>query len=159
MTPEKKKQTKLNQNEISKKIANRYKTAMPSEPTLYITSKSNLHYTRGITPMRVTSGGAHLCGLAAGLHSSERTSQRWLAVGDTAPIWPTRDLNPRPSAPIACAQATNGRFVHNIKIEISIYLLCLAFYDGPSSRIWRWTLGSAETAEQMRREIAMELKR
>ena len=30
-------------------------------------SKSNLHYTRGITPKRVTSGGAHLRGLAPGL--------------------------------------------------------------------------------------------
>ena len=48
--------------------------------------KSNLHYTRGITPKRVTSGGAHLCGLAPGLHSSEETSQWWLAVGDTVPI-------------------------------------------------------------------------
>ena len=27
-------------------------------------SKSNLHYTRGITPKRVTSGGARLHGLA-----------------------------------------------------------------------------------------------
>ena len=45
--------------------------------------KSNVHYTRGITPKRVTSGGAHLCGLAPGLHSSEETSQRWRAVGDT----------------------------------------------------------------------------
>ena len=39
-------------------------------------SKSNLHYTRGITPKRVTSGGAHLRGLAPGQHSSEETSQR-----------------------------------------------------------------------------------
>ena len=48
--------------------------------------KSNLHYTRGITPKRVTSGGAHLRGLAPGLHSSEGTSQRWRAVGVTVPI-------------------------------------------------------------------------
>ena len=45
--------------------------------------KSNLHYTCGITLMRVTSGGAHLRGLAPGLHSSEETSQRWRAVGNT----------------------------------------------------------------------------
>ena len=38
--------------------------------------KSNLHYTRRITPKRVTSCGAHLRGLAPGLHSSEETSQR-----------------------------------------------------------------------------------
>ena len=88
MTPEKKenKTNKPNQNEISKKIANRYKTAMPSESTLYTASKSNFHYTRGITPKRVTSSGAHLRGLAPGLHSSEETSQRWRAVGDTVPI-------------------------------------------------------------------------
>ena len=46
----------------------------------------NLHYTRWNTPKRVTSGGAHLRGLAPGLHSSEETSQRWRAVGDTVPI-------------------------------------------------------------------------
>ena len=33
--------------------------------------KSNLHYTRRITPKRVTSCGAHLRGLAPGQHSSE----------------------------------------------------------------------------------------
>ena len=48
--------------------------------------KSNLHYTRRITPKRVTSCGAHLRGLAPGLHSSEETSQRWRVVGDTVPI-------------------------------------------------------------------------
>ena len=36
--------------------------------------KSNLQYTRDITPKRVTSGGAHLSGLAPGQHSSEETS-------------------------------------------------------------------------------------
>ena len=36
----------------------------------------------GITPKRVTSGGAHLCGFGPGRHSSEETSQRWRAVGD-----------------------------------------------------------------------------
>ena len=48
--------------------------------------KSNLHYTRRNTPKRVTSCGAHLRGLAPGLHSSEETSQRWRVVGDTVPI-------------------------------------------------------------------------
>ena len=41
------------------------------------TKKSNL-------PKRVTSGGAHLSGLAPGQHSSEEMSQRWRAVGDSA---------------------------------------------------------------------------
>ena len=45
--------------------------------------KSNLHYTRGTTPKRVTSSGAHLRSLAPGHHSSKETSQRWRAVGDT----------------------------------------------------------------------------
>ena len=47
---------------------------------------SNLHYTRRITPKRVTSCGAHLRGLAPGQHSSEEASQRWRVVGDTVPI-------------------------------------------------------------------------
>ena len=45
--------------------------------------KSNLHYTRDITPKRVPSGGAHLRGLVPGQHSSEETSQRWRGVGNT----------------------------------------------------------------------------
>ena len=48
--------------------------------------KSNLHYTRRITPKRVTSCSAHLRGLAPGLHSSEEAPQRWRVVGDTVPI-------------------------------------------------------------------------
>ena len=39
-------------------------------------SKSNLHYTRAITPKRVTSGETHLCGIAPGQHSSEETLQQ-----------------------------------------------------------------------------------
>ena len=45
--------------------------------------KSNLHYTRDITPKHVTSGGIRLRGLAPGQHSSEETSQRWRAVDYT----------------------------------------------------------------------------
>ena len=46
--------------------------------------KSNLYYTRGtgITPKRVTSGGAHPRVLALGQHNSE-TSQRCRAIGDS----------------------------------------------------------------------------
>ena len=47
--------------------------------------KSNLHYTRGIRLKRVTSGGVYLRGLAADLHSSEETSQRWRVIDDTMP--------------------------------------------------------------------------
>ena len=62
----------------------------------YSKIKSNLHYTRRITPKRVTSCGAHLRGLAPGQHSSEETSQRSLATL-------CRFDRPRPPAPIACA--------------------------------------------------------
>ena len=48
--------------------------------------KLNLHYTRRITPKRVTSCGAHLRGLAPGQHSSEEASQPWRVVGDTVSI-------------------------------------------------------------------------
>ena len=46
-------------------------------------SKKNFPHFYGITPKRVTSGGAHLRGLAPGQHSSEETSQRWRADIDT----------------------------------------------------------------------------
>ena len=45
-----------------------------------------LRYTRGSTPKRVTSCGGHLRGLAPGQHSSEETSQRWRAAGNTADL-------------------------------------------------------------------------
>ena len=45
--------------------------------------KSHLHYTRGITPKRVTSDLVHRRCIAPGQHSSEETLQRWRAVGDT----------------------------------------------------------------------------
>ena len=48
--------------------------------------KSILHYTHVIAPKRVTNGDARLRGLSPGLHSSEETSQRWRAVGNTVPI-------------------------------------------------------------------------
>ena len=43
----------------------------------------SLLYSRN-TPMRVTSGGTR--GSESEQHSSEETSQRWRAVGDTVPI-------------------------------------------------------------------------
>ena len=45
-----------------------------------ISKKSN---TGGITTKRVTSGGAHLRGVAVGQHDSEETSQWCRVVGDT----------------------------------------------------------------------------
>ena len=47
--------------------------------------KRNLQYSRGIAPMCVTRGEAHLLDLETGQHSSEETTQRWRAVGDTVP--------------------------------------------------------------------------
>ena len=41
------------------------------------TQKSNLHYTRHITPKRVTNSRTHLRSAAPGRNSSEQTSQRW----------------------------------------------------------------------------------
>ena len=58
--------------------------------TCYLLSKinSNLHYSRGITPKRVTNAtaGVYLHSLAPGKHSFDETSQRWRAVGDSVPI-------------------------------------------------------------------------
>ena len=48
-----------------------------------VASTEEIKYTRFITPKRVTSGGIHLRDLTPGQHSSEETSQRWRAVGDT----------------------------------------------------------------------------
>ena len=58
--------------------------------------KSNLHHTRGITSKRVTSGGAYLRGLAPEQHSSEKTSQRWRAFGDTVSDSTDLRLEPTP---------------------------------------------------------------
>ena len=65
--------------------------------------KSNLQYTRGITPKLLTNGGVHPGGLASVQHSYKETSQRRWAVGDTVPIWVVRESNPRPPAPTVCA--------------------------------------------------------
>ena len=54
-----------------------------------------------ITSKRVTNSGIHLRGLAPGQHSSEETSQRWRAVGDTVSDLIGPGIKPRPPAPIA----------------------------------------------------------
>ena len=51
-----------------------------------IFAEKNLHYTRDITPKRVTSDGIHLCGLAPGQHSSEETSKRGGLLATQYPI-------------------------------------------------------------------------
>ena len=90
----------------------------PTQQMNQIKSKSNLHYTRRITPKRVTSCRAHLRGLAPGLHSSEETSQRWRVVGDTVSIWPARESNPRPPAPIACASTQLAFAVSPLRLSV-----------------------------------------
>ena len=62
--------------------------------------KSNLHYTRGITPKLVTGGGTHLRDLSPGQHCSEETSQRWRVVGDTV-RFDQQGIESIPSAPVA----------------------------------------------------------
>ena len=53
-----------------------------TEKTNAFFTKSNLHYTRGITLKCVTSGGVNLRGLTSRQHSNDETLQRWPAVGD-----------------------------------------------------------------------------
>ena len=48
--------------------------------------KSNLLYTRGITPKVLSSGGARLRSSARKQHNSEETSRPWGTVGGTVPI-------------------------------------------------------------------------
>ena len=65
------------------------------------TSNQIFHYTRCITPKRVTSWrgpSLHHCALATQL-LSKKTPQRWQAVGNTVTNLTGRDLNLRPPAP------------------------------------------------------------
>ena len=68
--------------------------------------KSNLHYTRDITPKHVTSGGSHLRGLASRQHSSEETSQRWRVIGNTVTDLSGPGIEPQTSF------ADSGVFAH-----------------------------------------------
>ena len=87
----------------------------------------------------------YLRGLAPGLPSYEGTSQRWRAVGDIVSIWPTRNLNPTPPAPIACALRNwaNGRFNEFIMCNTVVLKLGTA---GP--------LGSAKQFQGDRKDVA-----
>ena len=61
---------------------------------LYLKSKSNLHYTYGVTSKCVTSGGTHLRDLAPGQHTFEETWKQWQAVGDTVRLDQPGNRNP-----------------------------------------------------------------
>ena len=52
---------------------NRIKRSKNIQNNIIKKSNLNLHYTRSITPKRVTNGGAHFRGLAPGQHSSDLT--------------------------------------------------------------------------------------
>ena len=73
--------------------------------------KSKLHYTPGISQMRVASGGAYLRGLAPGQHNSTETSQRWRAIGDAVSNLTDPEIEPQTSRTDRACLATevNGR--------------------------------------------------
>ena len=73
---------------------------VPSEQDI----KLYLHFTRGITPKRVTSGAANLRGLAlaASLLQKKRHSGGE-PLATQRPISSAWELNPRFPAPLACA--------------------------------------------------------
>ena len=80
--------------------------------------KSNLHYTCGITPNHLTTGGAHLRGLAPGQHSSKETSQQWRAVGYTVSDLTGPVIEPQTSR-------TNSDGLNNWRTFINMfYKLC-----------------------------------
>ena len=62
--------------------------------------------SRGITPKRVTCGGADLRDLAPGQHSSEGTSQRWRAVVNSISDLTGPESIPTPPSPIPMSQTT-----------------------------------------------------
>ena len=78
---------------------------------------SDLYCTRGITPKRVTSGGVHLFGVAPKQHSSEETSKRWRAVGDTVPDLTYPGIEPLISR-------TNSKFFYQLRKTRGLLLKC-----------------------------------
>ena len=78
----------------------------------------NLHYTRGITPKRITSDGAHLRNLAAGQRSSEEVSQQRRVVGDTASDSTGPGIDPQIFTDSVCSttELTNYNQSENTKV-------------------------------------------
>ena len=111
-------------------------TLVESSRTLMMASaiklKSNLDYTRGITPKRVTSSGAHLRGSTPGKQSSEETLQRCRVVGDAVSDLTAPELNPRPSAPIVLLTTElTGRSIKKINdfCRVAYFLYSCGFVD------------------------------
>ena len=76
--------------------------------------KSTLHYTRGITPKRVTTGGVHLRDLALGQHNSEETTQQWRDVGDTVSDLTSPGIEP------TTIRTDRDVFNHNVNRRVTI---------------------------------------
>ena len=53
-----------------------------------------LHYTRGITPKRVTKGGIHLRGLAPEQHATKKHRSGGALLAALCSIQPARESNP-----------------------------------------------------------------
>ena len=66
-------------------------------------SKSNFHYTRGITPQRVTQGAAGSISAVQRLDNTAPNKRRsgGKPLTRVCLIWLAQELNPRPPAPIA----------------------------------------------------------
>ena len=73
--------------------------------------KSNLHSICSITQKRVTSGGAHLRGLAQ--HNSEETSQ-WRVAGDSVSNSTDPGINPHTSRTDVSDHYANCRGIKNM---------------------------------------------
>ena len=63
--------------------------------------KPNLHYTRDITPQRVTRGGAHLRDVAPEQLTPKKRRSGGEPLTTLHSIWPGQETNPRPPAPLA----------------------------------------------------------
>ena len=96
----------FNSSTITTRTASKNIVKIETYREIIFYQKLNLHYTRVITPKRVTSSGDHLLGLAPGQHGSKETSQRWRAVGDTVSNLTDPGIEPRLPAPIAVSLAT-----------------------------------------------------
>ena len=87
-----------------------------------IKPKSNLHFTRDITPKRVTSGRVHLLGLAPGQSSSKK---RRSGGEPMVTLWIS---NHRPPALIACTLTSEQTGpLQETKIDESLSILDIGF--------------------------------
>ena len=100
---------------------------------LKISNKSNLHYTRGITPRCVTSAGVHFRGLALGQQSYKETSQRWRAVDSCVSDLTDPGIKPKTSSADSDALNHWANRSENIKKSLQLNSLLLT---GRSTSWW-----------------------